>query len=148
MTKKDHGKMKIRNGFVSNSSSSSFVIHKRNLSETQIVKILNYQNEVEEYLKDNPLVYDDNYMDNEFDFSYVEDTWYIKEYEDFIFGETSMDNFSFSTFFRFINVSDKDVCWDDGYYSDPSTEQDEFLKEERKKLRKDKLSKIDKNEHI
>jgi hypothetical protein len=37
--------MKIRNGFVSNSSSSSFVINKAQLTPEQIEKILNYKNE-------------------------------------------------------------------------------------------------------
>ena len=49
--------MKIRNGFVSNSSSSSFIIQKEYLSECQVEKIKNYVLEnyesMEDYTKDN-----------------------------------------------------------------------------------------------
>lgn len=131
--------MKIRNGFVSNSSSSSFVILKHHLTEEQIDKIFNYVEVVEEYLKNNP-------DDHNFDFSYCEWGWGIKDFDDHIFGETSMDNFDFSEFLRYLNIEPEDICWDDGYNDIPTSYQNRFLEEERKKLikiqRKEKLDKL------
>jgi hypothetical protein len=105
--------MKIRNGFVSNSSSSSFVILKDSLSEIQRNMILNYQKEIEFFIskdeEDNWKDYQESHSGKyiylaEFDihhlrlkyvFDYYDtDPWRIIEYEDCIFGETSMDNFN------------------------------------------------------
>jgi len=142
--------MKIRQGFVSNSSSSSFVIHKNYLSDSQIDNILGYMDLVDEYLKDHPVPECGYYKDEqtEFDFSYSEWGWGIKEYDDFIFGETSMDNFDFCEVFRFIGLENQDnvVCWDDGWCSDPTQLQETYLKFERKKLRKEKLDNLKSDE--
>lgn len=131
--------MKIRNGFVSNSSSSSFVILKRYLSEEQINKTFNYYKVIKKYLKKHP---DSN------KFEYFDNYWVIKDFEDFIFGETSMDNLDFSEFFNVINVDNKYACYDDGYINSPTSYQMEFINNERKKLRKDKLNKLKKNEQL
>jgi len=66
--------MKIRCGFVSNSSSSSFVIKKHFLSQQQIDGIKNHATCGIEYV-------DDGY-------------WEITETEDEIKGSTFMDNFN------------------------------------------------------
>lgn len=58
--------MKIRSGFVSNSSSSSFVLDKKYLTSDEINLIKNFECEVE--------------------------YWSIEEDEDFVRGFTSMDN--------------------------------------------------------
>jgi len=60
--------MKIRSGFVSNSSSSSFILDKRYLSGIEIKKILTASNNL------------------------LFEGWDIIEDEDFIKGFTSMDN--------------------------------------------------------
>ena len=57
--------MKIRNGFVSNSSSSSFVIERKNLSKKQIRKIKNH---IHEHNNMNPLNQHDSC-----------DSWYVYE---------------------------------------------------------------------
>ena len=138
--------MKIRKGFVSNSSSSSFVIHKYYLSNEQIEKIRNYVKVVEEYLEENPLSEDDCEKP-EFDFSYCDWGWGIKEFDDFILGETSMDNFDFEEFFKFINVDINKVCWDEGYIAEPTARQNSVLNGDRQKVkklkRKEKLERLD-----
>ncbi len=61
--------MKIRNGFVSNSSSSSFVIAKQALTQEKITKLLEYPDSKDNY-----------------------DGWSVYEEKFFIKGYTIMDN--------------------------------------------------------
>ena len=140
--------MKIRQGFVSNSSSSSFVIHKGFLSKAQVSKMFNYQEIVKEYLKDHPIP-DKGYYDGEespeFDFSYYEDSWRLTELDTSIFGDTSMDNFQFGDFLRYIGVDRDLISWDEGWNYEPTIRQKRFLKNEEQRLRKMKINKLDKN---
>jgi len=73
--------MKIRKGFVSNSSSSSFVIAKQAVTEEQIMKLVDYSNS-----KDN------------------HDGWSITTGGGFIRGETIMDNGSIWKFIESLNL--------------------------------------------
>jgi hypothetical protein len=75
--------MKIRNGFVSNSSSASFILDKRYMTVDQKNKIveLNEKNKIEE----------------------TGDSWSIYEDEDFLRGYTSMDNGDFFEQLKEIN---------------------------------------------
>ena len=66
--------MKLRSGFVSNSSSASFILLKKYLTEEQIKKILSY-----------------DMKEIEHEGGYGE-CWSIKDEEDIIRGITSMDN--------------------------------------------------------
>lgn len=66
--------MKIREGFVSNSSSASFILLKKYLTEEQIKTILKYD------MKE--ITHKDDYSE----------CWSIKDEEDVIRGNTSMDN--------------------------------------------------------
>ena len=90
--------MKIRTGFVSNSSSSSFVISKHYLSPDQIAKIYNHIDAAKEAG-----------MDAKWFCEY--DAWNIKEDEDNISGETSMDNFCMSEFLEKIGISSTYITW-------------------------------------
>jgi hypothetical protein len=86
------GSMK-RQGFVSNSSSSSFLIPKYYLSQAQIDKILDHRN--------SGLDWADT------------DYWSIQERDDCIAGDTWMDNFDMGEFLQSINVPMNKVKWSD-----------------------------------
>lgn len=47
--------MKIRNGFVSNSSSSSFIIRGAEYTTKELIEFLNIESEVQEYLEEDDL---------------------------------------------------------------------------------------------
>jgi hypothetical protein len=87
--------MKTRYGFVSNSSSSSFVIHKMYLTPLQIYAIKNH---IEVAPKLNEMGCGDNF------YAYGSDRWDITDCGDTIRGYTSMDNFDMHEFMRRIGV--------------------------------------------
>lgn len=90
--------MKIRNGFVSNSSSSSFVINKDDLDQSQIYKIINHI----EYA--NMKGFNCGYMAEE-------DAWIITIENGLVRGETYMTNFNMREFFENIGVDNSKVTW-------------------------------------
>lgn len=139
--------MKVRNGFVSNSSSSSFVVLKDILSNKQKDMILYYQDWVKFFIDLDKKKGGPENLENEF--SHCDsDTWRIVEEKDYIFGETSMDNFSMYDFFNYIEVDHDFVNWDDGYNSEPYNSQLEFIKKMKKKYRKEKIKKIERNNDL
>jgi hypothetical protein len=144
--------MKIRNGFVSNSSSSSFVILKDSLTEEQYNMIIKYKEWVIFFIdldeknwidKDGNSIPSDYEQENRLlnDFSYLDSIWNIVEYDYFVFGETPMDNFDMYKFFDYIKIDRKSIEW--GEYNDtPDTTQLEFINKKRQEYRKIKLDKL------
>ena len=109
--------MKIRNGFVSNSSSASFVIKLSTLTPVQV-------NMIEHYVfyakaldagKGFASTYDENDEDTQYDqtssYGYLDTPWdiFIDEDAGEISGDTNMTNFDMFSFLRDIGVDDSDV---------------------------------------
>ena len=80
--------MKVRNGFVSNSSSASFIISKNILNKIQIKELLEYNNSKDNY-----------------------DNWQIYEDQYYIRGDTIMDNSSISDLFTKLLIDHKQIGW-------------------------------------
>lgn len=88
--------MKCRTGFVSNSSSASFVVKKKFLTEFQLKAIRNHFDFATQFLR-----WDNKYLTKG-------EAWELTENDDEIFGGTGMDNFDMREFLEQINVSEKD----------------------------------------
>lgn len=97
--------MKIRTDFVTNSSSSSFLICKKSLSEDQI-EAIRHHSELGKLLG----------MD------YPECIWDIRENDMFIVGDTAMDNFCMFDFLEEIGVPDSEVSWSEYSFELPTGE--------------------------
>lgn len=80
--------MKIRNGFVSNSSSSSFIIKKETLSELQIQSLIDY-------------IYSEENWDG----------WSINDLDDCLSGFTIMDNCNIDKVMDKLGITE--IEWED-----------------------------------
>jgi enolase len=134
--------MKIRTGFVSNSSSSSYIISKKNLTEEQIYMIKNHveycyellekekKNQKRIYSKEDPFGEEEwdekeisieklrdalnlNWGDGSYRIS-KHDKWKVlKETDEMIHLGTIMDNFDLYWFLRYVaKVDDNDIKWE------------------------------------
>jgi len=108
--------MKFRSGFVSNSSSSSFVVQKKYLTPFQIECIKNhgelakmFEDSMNKTVED---VYDFEELDKKDMYNYwsfdlcCQATWEIEEKEDTVEGWTTMDNFNMKWFLRQIGLTE------------------------------------------
>jgi len=94
--------MKIRNGYVSNSSSSSFVLRKENLTELQINMIKNHIDEAKKH--------DEFYNFGSVDY---DDSWDITDNEFYIRGYCIMDNFDMYKFIHdYLKIPKSEVKWE------------------------------------
>lgn len=92
--------MKLRAGFVTNSSSSSFIVSKKDLTPEQHDHIINHI----EYAKL-----------KKFDVGYTkkEDAWMIEENDNIMRLYTYMDNFDMEEFLKLIGLSETQFRWKD-----------------------------------
>ena len=90
--------MKLRTGFVSNSSSASFTIKKEDLTERQINEIINYNKLAVEFFKDN-----DGYFDR----------WSITDVSNAICGFTVIDNGDMGEYLEYIGVDYRKIIMED-----------------------------------
>ena len=92
--------MKIRTGFVSNSSSTSFIVSKRVLSEEQIVAIRDH---IAYSSKNFPQI---GWADKD-------QYWNIDETDEQMRLYTGMDNFDMHEFLLALGVEDDNIKWED-----------------------------------
>lgn len=86
--------MKIRQGFVSNSSSSSFIIQKQGLTKQQLCIIKNFKIKAKK---------------SSFDWKFDVDNWSQLDHEEYYEFYTMMDNFDLAEFFESYGISISDT---------------------------------------
>lgn len=96
--------MKLKTDFVTNSSSSSFMIPKSALTEKQMMMIRDHIHTANYLTKQYPN--NENYK-----FGYIQERqqWMIEETDHSISGHTSMDNFNMFAFLIAIGVPNNEI---------------------------------------
>jgi len=108
--------MKIRCGFVSNSSDASFAIPLDRITKWQVEAICRH-----------------SALGGMLGIEYADDAWSIMVTEKYVLGDTSMDNFDMDEFFDCIGIPKEVVCRDSGSGNwtdvDPPDWEDEDARE-------------------
>lgn len=100
--------MKVRRDFVTNSSSSSFLIAKKYLDNDQIEAIRNHSE-----------------LGEKLGIDCSKEYWFIRESNGYITGETGMDNFDMEEFLEKIDVDMDKVDWSEWSFDLPDEDDDE-----------------------
>ena len=100
--------MKIRHDFVTNSSSSSFLIVKKYLDNDQIKAIRNHSE-----------------LGEKLGIDYSEESWAIRESKGYIAGDTWLDNFDMEEFLEKIDVDMDRVDWSEWSFDLPDEDETE-----------------------
>lgn len=102
--------MKVRKDFVTNSSSSSFIVSKRCLDEDQIEAIRNH-----------------GVLGEKLGLDYSDETWDISENDNYITGYTWMDNFDIDEFLERIDVESGNINWSEYPFSLPEDNRNDDI---------------------
>lgn len=105
--------MKIRKDFVTNSSSASFIVDKKNLTEKQKELLLKYMEIYKEIFINAGFEEYDHEKTIENEEYYCEDYWKIKDVGNDIEGWTIMDNGDMKKFMNIIEIDFKNVEYED-----------------------------------
>jgi len=146
--------MKIRSGFVSNSSSSSFLILKEGLSDEQISSVIEHKKHADNYFNSNDRLTDEYHENEEDGYSPFHqlygfwdidgyDVWNIEDHLNYILTENGMDNFDLMSFCIDIFNIPKDNIYtveSDMYYY--INDVDSFVKQTITESRKNKLERV------
>lgn len=111
--------MKTRTGFVSNSSSSSFMIPRSALTDEQVEMIVDHIDRAKEI---DPKGYG---FEGQYYCTAAHDAWDIKVTEHFVGGFTTMDNFDMITFLeRDVKVDKENIHPEHGHFWRAPWEED------------------------
>jgi hypothetical protein len=132
--------MKIRNGFVSNSSSSSFIIQLNKMTDKQKAMIYDHIKigmEIDEKLK----------QEGKEPFYEYYEQWDVQEDDFVIWCATSMDNFPlYELIISEIKIKREDIIgMGDGNWSRNIFTEEEYIKYKTDYLRRKKIEKINKS---